>query len=75
MVVTWLLTLGFQDQLPNSPLSQREWLPGVQKIERKIEKNLEKMLEMAKRPHPAGPSTPRNVAGWEEKPAGSVAAT
>lgn len=42
VVVTWLLTLGFQDQLPNSPLSQREWLPGVQKIERKIEKNLEK---------------------------------
>lgn len=38
MVVTWLLTLEFWDQLLNPLLSQRERLPGMQKMERKEKK-------------------------------------
>lgn len=52
--MTWLLTLEFQDQLLNFHLNQREWLPGVQKLELKFLKKMGKMLEMAKRSHPAG---------------------
>lgn len=42
MVMTWLLTLEFQDQLLNFHLNQREWLPGVQKLELKFFKKWEK---------------------------------
>ena len=45
MVVTWLLMLEFQDQLPNPLLSQRERLPGMQKMGRK-EKKKAVTLEM-----------------------------
>lgn len=44
MVVTWLLTLEFRDQLPNPLLSQRERLPGMQKMARKDKKTI--TLEM-----------------------------
>lgn len=46
MVVTWLLMLEFRDQLPNPLLSQRERLPGMQKMGKKKKKKAI-TLEMA----------------------------
>ena len=62
MVVAWLLMLEFRDQLPNPLLSQRERLPGMQKMGRK-EKKKAITLEMVcvGGSPPAETSLPRRV--------------
>lgn len=57
MVVTWLLMREFWDQLPNPLLSQRERLPGMQKMERKEKKPQTITLEMV-----VGGHTPQRTA-------------
>lgn len=63
MVVTWLLMLEFRDQLPNPLLSQRERLPGMQKMGGKKKKTLSrwKWRGGGGVSHPAQTSLPRRV--------------